>query len=79
LKDNSKEMNIRSEVLTLVQEEKDNDLLAAIRELLLRRDADWWDRIGAAERASIKRGIAQADAGMGISHEEAMKPYGKWL
>lgn len=72
-------MNLRSEVLTLVQEEKDNDLLAAIRELLLRKDADWWDRIGPAERASIKRGIAQADGGMGISHEEAMKPYGKWL
>jgi predicted transcriptional regulator len=42
-------------------------------------DADWWERTSAAEKASIKRGIAQADAGKGISHEEAMKPFGKWL
>jgi predicted transcriptional regulator len=72
-------MSLRSEVLNLVQEEKDNDLLAAIRELLLRKDADWWETIGTAEKASIKRGIAQADAGKGIPHAEAMKPYGKWL
>ncbi len=72
-------MSLRSEVLNLVQEEKDNDLLAAIRALLLRKDADWWETIGAAEKASIKRGIAQADAGKGIPHAEAMKPYGKWL
>jgi predicted transcriptional regulator len=72
-------MSLRSEVLNLVQEEKDNDLLAAIRELLLRKDVDWWEKMGAAEKASIKRGIAQADAGKGIPHAEAMKPYSKWL
>jgi hypothetical protein len=72
-------MSLRSEVLNLVQEEKDNDLLAAIRELLLRKDADWWEKIGAAEKASIKRGIAQADASKGIPHAEVMKPYSKWL
>lgn len=41
-------MSLRSEVLNLVQQEKDNDLLAAIRELLLRKDADWWEKIDAA-------------------------------
>ena len=79
LTNKTQDMNLRSEVLILIQEERDNDLLAAIRELLLRKDSDWWDRIGTAERASIKRGIAEADAGMGVSHQEAMKPYGKWL
>jgi hypothetical protein len=71
-------MNLRAEVLTLVEEEQDPDVLAAVRDLLLKSDTDWWVKLGAAEKASVRRGIDQADAGLGVSHNEAMKPYQKW-
>lgn len=42
-------------------------------------DKDWWDDLSPEEKASIERGIAQANAGQLKSHDEVMKKYQKWL
>ena len=44
-----------------------------------RKSKDWWDEISDEEKAEIKEGIAQADSGETISHEEVMAKYKKWL
>ena len=41
--------------------------------------ADWWDLISGEERAEIEEGLAEADRGEVLSHEEIMSKYDKWL
>ncbi|MDZ7848914.1 MAG: hypothetical protein U5L96_20525 [Owenweeksia sp.] len=41
--------------------------------------ADWWDELSEAEKASIEKGIKDADEGKVIPHSEARKAYEKWL
>ena len=38
---------------------------------------DWWDEISDAEKQSIEKGIAQADAGKLNPHSKAREIYGK--
>ena len=40
---------------------------------------DWWEEISAEERAEIEEGLAQADKGDTVSHEDVMAKYKKWL
>ena len=42
------------------------------------QQVDWWDDIDAEERAEIEEGLAQADRGEVLSHEEVMAKYQKW-
>ncbi|MEN8249776.1 MAG: hypothetical protein ABFS32_12655 [Bacteroidota bacterium] len=37
------------------------------------RSTDWWDEISDAEKTAIEEGIAEADRGELIPHEEVMK------
>lgn len=60
---------------------EDPDLINAIKHLLKSRkskiDGDWWDQISDEEKASIERGLRQAEAGETIPHEEVMAKYAK--
>ncbi|MEN8229142.1 MAG: hypothetical protein ABFS38_13370 [Bacteroidota bacterium] len=38
-----------------------------------REGTDWWDEISDAEKTAIEEGIAEADRGELIPHEEVMK------
>jgi predicted transcriptional regulator len=38
---------------------------------------DWWDEISEDERTEIEEGLAQADRGEVLSHEEVMAKYKK--
>ena|SRR5882672_5759797 len=40
--------------------------------------SDWWDQITKEEQTEIKEGLAQADNGEVLSHEEVMAKYQKW-
>jgi predicted transcriptional regulator len=40
---------------------------------------DWWDEIDEDEKAEIEEGIAQADRGEVIPHQEVMAKYQQWL
>lgn len=40
---------------------------------------DWWDDVSDEARASIKRGLKDAEEGRIIPHNEVMKKYKKWL
>lgn len=43
------------------------------------KEQDWWDIISDEERAEIEQGLAEADRGEVIPHEEVMAKYKKWL
>lgn len=40
---------------------------------------DWWDDVSDEAKASIERGLKDAEAGRVTSHKEVMKKYKKWL
>ena len=75
------ELNIQNKKLELIQwlsTIEDASLLDKIL-ALRKQEKDWWDTISDDEKASIKRGIADADAGKLIPHSEVRKRYEKWL
>ncbi len=54
-------------------------LLEKITDLKEQNDRDWWDEISDAEKDSIDRGLADADAGKLNPNSEARVIYEKWL
>ena len=74
-------MDIQAEKLDLIK------WLAGINEpsiikkfisLKQEQQIDWWDEIDADERAEIEEGLAQADRGEVVPHEQVMARYQKW-
>lgn len=57
----------------------DATLLEKIADLKDQSDQDWWDEISEAEKASVDRGLADADAGNLKPHSEARSIYEKRL
>ena len=70
-------MNLHAKKLELVQmilnTEKPTVLAKVDAVLKKEKRADWWDEIGKAERNAIEEGLAEADRGELIPHEEVMK------
>lgn len=56
----------------------DSDILSRL-EAISHSDQNWWDTLPANERASIERGLNQANNGQLKSHDEVMEKYSKWL
>jgi predicted transcriptional regulator len=42
-------------------------------------ETDWWDNVEEAAKASIERGLKQAEEGNVKPHATVMKKYKKWL
>ncbi|MGV3768175.1 MAG: hypothetical protein ACO1NW_18735 [Chitinophagaceae bacterium] len=47
--------------------------------LEVEQESDWWDDLSDEARASIDRGLKEAQAGKVTSHAVVMKKYRKWL
>jgi len=43
------------------------------------KEVDWWDEISDEERGEIEKGLAQANRGEVIPHEEVIAKFKKWL
>jgi len=58
----------------------DENLLDKLEGLLrsYKKQTDWADELSDEEIAEIEEGIAQADSGNFIEHEEVMKLFDKW-
>ncbi len=57
----------------------DMNIINKILKLREKEKADWWNEISTEERASIEKGITDAEAGKLTSQTEVKKLYGKWL
>lgn len=72
---------IKSSLHQLIDEVQDSKMLKAIYTLLSKNkvvEVDFWDELSDAQKASVERGLAQADKGEFKSHKEVMKKYKKW-
>jgi predicted transcriptional regulator len=75
-------IELRSDLHSMIDKITDSNILNAVKTLLSERtdtQTDWWDIISDEERAEIEQGLAEADRGEVISHEEVMAKYKKWL
>ena len=75
-------LNIEEKKLALIQWLSgidDPQLIDSIMKLKDREQADWWDQVSEAEKASIEKGLADAESGKLEPHSTARKRYEKWL
>jgi predicted transcriptional regulator len=75
-------MNMHATKLELIQWLSTIDNPSIIEKILAIRNnekEDWWEKLNALEKESIKKGIEDADAGNLNDHDQARKIYGKWL
>lgn len=78
----SQTMDLQAEKLRLIEWLAGLNDPVTIEELVSLKNAkshDWWDEISVEEKSEIEEGIAQADRGELVPHEEVMKKYQKWL
>ena len=69
-------MNLQAkklEIVQLVLNARKPAVLRKVEDVLKEEEPDWWDEISEAERQAIKQGLAEADRGELIPHEEVMK------
>jgi len=68
-------VEIKTDLHQLIDKINDVSILNAVKVLLSKGEAetDWWDEISAEERHAIEQGLAEADRGEVIPHEEVMK------
>jgi predicted transcriptional regulator len=74
-------MDIQAEKLNLIKWLADVNEPSIIKRFLAlkqKQQADWWDLISKEEQAEIEEGLAQADSGEVVSHEDVMAKYQKW-
>lgn len=75
-------IELRTDLHNMIDKITDSNILNAVKTLLsgkTTKQTDWWDTISDEERAEIEQGLAEADRGETIPHEEVMKKYKKWL
>ena len=75
-------IELRTDLHNMIDKITDSNILSAVKTLLSGKTAkqtDWWDTISDEERAEIEQGLAEADRGEVIPHEEVMSKYKKWL
>lgn len=74
-------MNLQAEKLEIVRmllNTNDKTLIQEVKTLFKSREADWWDEMSGEQKEIILEGIAQADKGQTVPHEEAVKMFGQW-
>ena len=74
-------MDIQAEKLSLIKWLTDIEEPVVLQKLIAlknNQETDWWDEIDDEEKAEIEEGLAEADRGEGITHEEFLAKYNKW-
>jgi len=68
-------MNLQAKKLELVQLIINTEKPSILQKVedVFKKKADWWDEISEDERKSIEKGLAEADSGELIPHEQIMK------
>lgn len=75
-------IELRADLHNMIDKISDSNVLNAVKTFLSGKTAkhvDWWNTISEEERAEILQGLAEADCGDIILHEEVMAKYKKWL
>lgn len=75
------EMELKSDLHSLIDRVNDKTILKAIKDILSvqLKENDFWEKLPAKVKESVKRGMEQAQSGQTKAHTEVMKNYEKWL
>jgi predicted transcriptional regulator len=74
-------MNIQAEkldILQVIMNSNDEGLIMDIKAFLSSRKSDWFDELSENQQKDVLEGLAQADDGEVVPHEDAVKLFGKW-
>jgi hypothetical protein len=71
--------SLKLELVKQLLETEDKGIIAHIKAVFETQTTGWWDTLPTEVKQSVERGIAQADAGETIAHDEARNVYAKWL
>jgi hypothetical protein len=67
------------ELVKLLLNTSDKGIIEHIKAVFNTQSEAWWEELPDEIQKSVIRGVQQSDKGQTITHEEAMKPYKKWL
>lgn len=70
---------LRKEVKKYIDTADEKTLKMIHAMLEVEQESDWWDDLSEEAKASIERGLKDAEAGRVTPHEGVMKKYRKWL
>lgn len=70
---------LRKEVKKYIDTADEKTLKMIHAMLEVEQESDWWDELSEGAKASIEKGLKDADAGRVTPHEVVMKKYRKWL
>ena len=76
---NTQILNKKIELIQWLSTLEDKSIIEKLLKFRKEETKDWWDRIYEEEKASIERGIAEADQKKLEPHSTARKIYEKWL
>jgi hypothetical protein len=74
-------MDLQAEKLSILQtiiNTDDQGLIKDVHAFLQGRKNDWFDELGPEPQVDVLEGLAEADRGETVSHEEAVELFGKW-
>ena len=72
-------LNKKLELIQWLSTVEDSSIIEKILELRKLENKDWWNSISIDERASIEKGLKDADSGKLNPHSNVRKLYEKWL
>lgn len=72
-------LNEKLELIQWLSSIEDKSIIKKLIEFRKRETKDWWNKISDAEKASIEKGLKQADNNELEPHSKARKLYEKWL
>lgn len=74
-------MDLQAEKLSILQtiiNTDDKGLIKDVQSFLASRKNDWFDELDEEQQQDVLEGIAEADRGETVPHEEVVKLFGKW-
>jgi predicted transcriptional regulator len=66
------------DILQTIMNTNDEGLILDVKAFLSNRKADWFDELNEDQQRDVLEGLAQADRGETISHNDVVKLFGKW-
>lgn len=76
---NTQALNEKLELIQWLSTIEDKAIIKKLIEFKEKETKDWWHTISDKEKASIEKGIKQADNKELEPHSKARELYGKWL
>jgi predicted transcriptional regulator len=65
------------DILQTIMNTNDEGLILDVKAFLSSRKADWFDELNEDQQRDVLEGLAQADRGETISHNDVVKLFGK--